>query len=857
MAPLLTGIWTAPAAVPVAAVATLAASVAAGRATATALARSEAVVAAPWSPSRRLRAGCGAAIRITGWPSRTPRGWKASGVIVACGDSARGDAAAAPRARDGVLLQGQGPPPRLWQVVAGHLDTTVPPGPAVPRGFSPLAYARTRGLVWHGRFEPDTTACARGGILDDAASRVLTPVRDHILERLSQLLPTREAVIMGAVLLGERDPLDRELREPFTQLGLSHLFSVSGLHVGLIAALVLTLLRPMAVGPLGRCLWIGVVLPVYAVLTGLAGSAVRAMGLGLLAVAGVASGRDHDALRSLGLLFWLAIVWQPDSLGDPGLRLSYLAAGGLMGALRLANGLAGAPRAVRSVVGPLLVSIGATWATLPETAAAFGWIHPFASLVNLVAVPAFAGAVWVAVVALLATPLPWLAQSAAALAWMTVRLLSAGATALLAQGDARLGLPGWTPLSVLPFAFGTLLLVVALRSRPPPWVRCAAAAGAVLCAAALTLTGRTAPSGTMTVLQADIGQGDAAVFVFPDRSAVLVDTGPCWSGGSQFGRALEPWLRREGVRRLASVVLTHGHDDHDGGAAEIAVGWETAAWALGGEAAPPPGASTAVCPAPGSIIHAAGGWDLCCLGAVPAGMAAANENDRSVVLALRRDGATMGLWTGDLEVTGEAALLADDRWWPEGEIDVLKAGHHGSRTSSGQALLDALRPRLVLISCGVENTYEHPSHGPFVSRGDTLPILRTDLCGSVLLRWRGKAPLEVRTTRRELPSAWLDTGKGAAYHARVAPTARLDRPPATAQPNRESHVQPAQHVRSRLEARSPREGARDFRSRTGTVHRRDRSDLRLRCRHGPDRAWSRCCIVSHDNGLDGFLQRNS
>jgi competence protein ComEC len=89
--------------------------------------------------------------------------------------------------------------------------------------------------------------------------------------------------------------------------------------------------------------------------------------------------------------------------------------------------------------------------------------------------------------------------------------------------------------------------------------------------------------------------------------------------------------------------------------------------------------------------------------------------------------------TGDLERGGErrlqeAGLLPRD-------AAVWKAGHHGSATSGTAALLEVVRPRLVLISCGVENRHGHPSHGPYTVAADSLAILRTDLDGSIHLRW--------------------------------------------------------------------------------------------------------------------------
>jgi len=704
-----------------------------------------------WSPARRRVWQGGACLRVTAWPRPAGTGWRAPAVLMA-GAFPEVDGHPGPRPGEGVMIAGEGAGPHLWQRLAGQLDCRVPRRAAVPGGFSTRDFLRGRGLAWEGRLTERDTLPAQDDILGHAGARWLSPLRVSLVDRIETLFPPDEARLLRSVLLGDRSEEMRSLRASYAGLGLGHLFAVSGLHVGLVGGILMLMLRLARLGPGGRCLILVPALVVYTLLVGMPGSAVRAASL--LGVAAVAAwtGRPPDGLRSLGLLLWIWTLAEPAALSDAGLRLSFGAAAGIVLTLRAVSpGLAGRPRAVRWLGNALAVSLGAQLGALPETARSFGWIHPLATGLNLVAVPVFGGAVWLGAGALLLAPLGWLAESLSAVSWLMLRLISAGTGLLADLAGARLGLPLWDLRAGVLYATG-LWGLWRLATASGRVARCV---GAVCAAGLLTLPylGRTVHGGEMTAVQFDVGQGDCAALVFPDRSWILIDTGEAWRDTGPFRRDVRPWLRREGLGPPAGVVLTHGHADHDGAAAQVAAELAPSTWWLGGRAEAPPDVHPRSVrrPAPGDTLHRAAGWSLICIATGGAEKTGPAENDRSLVVALHGHGRPRGLWTGDLEAAGERDLLARHPIHAPHGLEVLKAGHHGSRTSSSPGFLAALRPATMLISCGLDNRHGHPSHGPFTLGVDTLRVLRTDLDGTVVLRWRDAGPPEI--TAGPVPAA--------------------------------------------------------------------------------------------------------
>jgi|GEM_PF-1009679 len=714
----------------------------------------------PWSPSRKVEFEGPGAVRVTGWPTpATGSGWRAPAVLLglACVDS--GATPTHPEGLDGLLLWGEGPPPAPGELLTGRLRLRPPRPASYPGGFSDRQYLAGRGLCWRGAFTapPDSLVLALPG----APGLVLGwtgRVRAAVLKEIGRLFPEPEAGLIGAVLLGFKTPDSREASAPFTGLGLAHLFSLSGLHVGIILGILLIPAKALAWGPGARMTPAAVALPLYLVLTGAPASVVRASALGLLALSGPWTGSKPRGLHLLGLVFWGNVLWMPDLLFDTGFRLSFLAAGGILAAHEITGGFRTAGNTVlKGLAGGLGVTLAAQWFTLPLIAESFGQLNLWSPLANLVAVPLFGGTVWISILALiLEGAVPWLTGALSAyavLAWRIQRLLIGGAAQLGGSGLVGMQAPG-------PLQSGAWLILTFLGL----WVlKRARALGRIPTAflIALVLVTGVAVFGEWGLLRArpegpeawqfDVDQGDCALLRFPDGWTCLIDTGGMsgWGEGmeSRFVRDVDPFLRRMGISRIDLLVLTHGHLDHTAGTRDLLDKWTVESWIAGGgsrEDVP-----TDVLGAPpmeqgaGTVLHR---WEDWVLEQVTGPLDATpddNENDRSVVLELRKGGRGMMLWMGDLETGGEEKLLA--RSALGSGAAVLKAGHHGSDTSSGREFLDRLGPRLVLVSCGVGNRYRHPSHGPFLCRADTVPLVRTDLHGGIHFRWNSRGDLAWRS----------------------------------------------------------------------------------------------------------------
>lgn len=565
--------------------------------------------------------------------------------------------------------------------------------------------------------------------------------RQRFAEAASSL-PAREASVIRAIGTGDRGALDAATSQSFVRSGLAHVLAVSGLHLVVVAAGLERALRWLLL----RCdrlaerieprraaaaLTIPATL-LYAIATGAGFSVIRAAVAAGAVFAGTVLDREVSPANALGLATLACLGTEPGALLDPSLQLSLASVAGLVwlaGPLRRALPMKAPPpggwRAwlQEGLLSGLCATLAASLATAPVLALHFRRLPALGLLANLAGIPigtALTGVTALAAVVAAASPLA--AQPLVWLSWPLARALLAVSDLAAAPRFAVIGVASPGPALAL-LACGLVLLAPALTG----WRRGAALLGFVAC---LALPGpvraAAAGSGRLEWIVLSVGQGDASLLRLPDGSAVLIDGGGTFPGGPDPGeRDVAPLLLDLGIRRLAVVVISHPHPDHILGLASVAAAVPVERVVTGeGSFGPEALAAIATLP-PLTRLRPGESWERAGVRFESVGGPVGDmiENDASLVLRVTY-GATAFLFTGDVEVAGEAAALAGGRPLA---ADVVKVPHHGSRTSSTAPFVEAVHPRWAAISLGAGNRFGFPHEEAVASwRGIGAVILRTD-----------------------------------------------------------------------------------------------------------------------------------
>ena len=646
------------------------------------------------------------------------------------------------------------------------------------KGVSEVVISREASLVSPGE---QAGSGWRGRIFD---------IRRDLAKSLELALPVPQSEVAQALLLGQRGGLPTDLVEDFRGTGTAHLLAISGLHVGTLMIIALA----AAGAVLGRRWGMYLLVPLaliwlYALVSGLPISVVRAAIMGTVYLAALGVGRPRSILPALALSAAVMVAFSPQAIQQVSFQLSFAAMAGIALAMPVQDRVMAATRDWQPTwlglisqwtAASLIVSLAATLATWPLVALNFDRVPILGIFTTWLALPALP----FILLGILATALAGLVHPAAGqifgwMAWAPLSYLvelvshfpkytvsgawvgsglvwiwyiTLGALLLLVRSASHL-LPRESLLGRL-FVHQAAAGPAAMGAGGSSWAVLSVAAVVIAAAVIIWIQVFSGPDGKLHVYFFDVGQGDSALIVTPTGKQILVDGGP----ESETAASALTGPLSVGDRSLDAVVLTHLDQDHSRGLLNVLERYNVAAVLVGMEnpqsglypqwrdslerANPvtvPLRAGYLVTLEPNVVLEVLNPPPR------PIGGSVADQNNNSVVLRLVHGNVSF-LLTGDIEAAGENHLLRSSQTL---KSSVLKVAHHGSRTSTTTAFLREVNPSAAVLSAGEANRFGHP-HPEVMTQLSQIPgldsVYRTDRNGTIEFTSDGAA-LWVKTER--------------------------------------------------------------------------------------------------------------
>lgn len=577
----------------------------------------------------------------------------------------------------------------------------------------------------------------------------ITEIRKSLERRLDQIQSKDIAGLMKGMLLGNQQEVSTELEEIYRDTGIIHILAISGTHVMLVIGALILLLQLLRLTRERTYEILFCFLPFYMIITGLSPSVVRASLMGMIYLLARRLYQRYSALKAISLVFMILTFFTPRIIFAVGFQLSFAVSLGLILftqplANKLKEQMHWLPKPICSALA--LTFIAQVFA-FPILATTFNQIPLLSLPINLILMPFYAliipwgyfalmiALIWQRAGEFIAVPLD------GALNVIHFILSKVNAHPQFIYSVGSLPLWWWIIYCLLCLLIFTPMLHSARQLKN----------GLLIVCCLLLLMPYIYNQSSIKVTFLDVGQGDSILIQGPRHHSILID-----GGGVGFTFKKEDWqirkdpyevgkdvvlpaLRSLGVTQLDWLVLTHGDGDHIGGLQEVVRQVPIKNVLVNGMVA-----STkleqdllqTIIDKKIPIYQAAVGpwlmWDgqikLDILNPSEYALMGMNDNDASIVLMLSAYGRKL-LFTGDLEATGEERLIDQ---FEDLQTDILKVGHHGSKSSTTGPFLKHITPKIAVISVGKDNRYGHPNSDVMQRiKENQVDIYRTDLLGAL------------------------------------------------------------------------------------------------------------------------------
>ncbi len=634
-----------------------------------------------------------------------------------------------------------------WVRVEGKIDEIG--APRDPGEFDSRLYHQTKKIYYRMSGQKLTAYGGQVWHLREGSRKL----RRRLADSLERAAP-EQAGILSAMVIGDKSLLGQEEKDLLSVGSLSHIISISGMHLSLLGILCFHLFQRLRLGLRPAAVLAAALMIFYGILVGESVATMRALGMFGLAMAARAAGRSYDLFSALSLSVIILLLGEPVYLYYSGFLLScgcICAVGGILPQIGQIFPLDGLDRKYLRKTGETLqMGVSIQMLTLPLILWFYYEIPLYGVLVNLLAVPTL-GVVLVSG-CLGAVAGLWLAPVARYLVMPACLLIRS----YLSICGAVKSLPGALLIVGKPQMWQVILyygllaggLWAGRRLKGAAHIRWKGLGAAVFlgCWAlgVVLLCSRSHRSLEITCL--DVGQGDAAVVYTPQKECFLVDGGS--SSQKKVGQyKILPFLKSKGISRVDTVFVSHTDADHVNGIEEILTlirsgrtplkidrlvfprsreedaGQERLA-ALAEQA----GAAVEYMCAGERVTGADVQWEA--ISPLQEGQGSGDINENSLVLLLGA-GEFQGLFTGDIGEEQEERLAGHLM-----DCDFLKVAHHGSRYSTGDKFLKEVCPEIAVASASATNTYGHP-------HPDTLGRLEKNGCRVFLTKDSGAVTLEV------------------------------------------------------------------------------------------------------------------